>query len=219
MTSNLTGRRPRAACRGDRAQDSSSRPESASQRAADLAATDPWSVVDGDLDDSQPALRSFDLHLNGPSVGPIAHVEGAQRLQPDGSEGSEVGRPRADERVHQSDAQARAEHRVPRMCTLGTVPERARPDHEVRLAGDDRAEKTGELIRMVRVVSVDERDDVDVAGGGDSGEARRAISSPRLGHDARACGCCDCDRRVGRSVVDDDDLARRDSQVLDDAAD
>ena len=182
------------------------RPERPAYGPADLALPHPRPVVDGDLDDAQPRARGFHLHLDGPAVVAVAHVEPPQRLGRDGAEGAEVGGPRAGQQVHQLDAEPRAEDRVPGLGPARAAAEAARADHEVGAAFEDRRDDLGQLARLVALVPVQEHDHVRLPGRGDSRETRLAVAPPRLRHDRGAGRACDLGRPVARAVVHDHDL-------------
>ena len=190
----------------DGGNDLRARPERPAHGPADLALAHPRSIVDRHLDDAQPRARGFHLHLDGPAVVAVAHVEPPQRLGRDGAEGAEVRGPRAGQQVHQLHAQPRADDRVPGLGSARTAAEAARADHEVGPAFQDRRDDLGQLARLVAAVSVQEDDDVGVPGRGDSREAGLAVAPQRLRHDRGAGSARDLGRPVARAVVHDDDL-------------
>ena len=182
------------------------RPERPAHGPADLALPHPRSVVDRHLHDAQPRARGLHLHLDGPAVVAVAHVEPPQRLGRDGAEGAEVGGPRAGQQVHQLDREPRAEDRVPGLRARGAVPEAARADHEVGPTFEDRRDDVRQLAGLVAPVPVQEHDHVRRPGCGDPGETRLAVAPPRLRHDRGAGRARDLGRPVARAVVHDDDL-------------
>ena len=197
----------------DRGDDLRARPDRPAHGPADLALSHPRAVVDRHLDDAQPRARGLDLHLDGPAVVAVAHVEPAQRLGRDGAEGTEVGGARARQQVHQADAQARAEHRVPRLGARGAPAEAARADHEVGRGprGSARRSRVSWPGSSLRSPSRKTTRSAP-AGRGDPGEARLAVAAARLGHDRGAGRARDLGRAVARAVVHDDHLVdgRRD---------
>src|SRR4051794_34019782 len=84
----------------DRPQDLRAGPERARERARDLRATRRAPpVVDRDLDDAEPATERLHLHLDGPAVVAVVHLERSQRVPADRAERAEVGEAVAVERA------------------------------------------------------------------------------------------------------------------------
>ena len=92
--------------------------------AADLALSTPAAaVVDRDLHHAKAVAMRLYLHLRGPAERRVFHLEADQGACADRAERAEVGRLRADQQVHERDAQPRARHRVPGMSALLGDPE------------------------------------------------------------------------------------------------
>ena len=190
----------------DRGDDLRARPDRPAHGPADLALPHPRPVVDRHLDDAQPRACGLHLHLDGPAVVAVAHVEATQGLGRDRAEGTEVTGSRAGQQVHQGDAEPRAEHRVPGLGARGPPAETARADHEVGATVQDRRDDLRQLPRLVAAVPVEEDDDLRISCGGDPGETRLAVAAARLGHHRGAGRARDLGRAVARAVVHDDHL-------------
>ena len=162
--------------------------------------------VDGHFDDPQTVLDGLDLHLHGPAVRAIPHVEAAQRLGADGAVGTEVGHRRPPQQTYEQRG-----HPVSRDLRSGQgarLPpaQRARPDGQVGPAGD-RFEQPESLRSLERPVAIREQHDVDgvqVREGGQAGQARSPAcpagrSAPRrLAPGRRSRPSTRCRRRRNR---------------------
>src|SRR5688500_7083833 len=71
-------------------EDLASRTHPAMDRTGYLRAADPPTVTDGNFADAQAVLHHADLHLDGPAVAAIVHVQMDEAGPADGAEGTQV---------------------------------------------------------------------------------------------------------------------------------
>lgn len=140
----------------------------------------------------------------------------AQRVDADRAERAEVRVPRAEEHAHQRARERVPEARLREEHAPAARPRDARADDEIGLAREHGPGDERELLREVRVVAVEEHDDVLVRERRERRGARAeehlepreacaAVPAAVLAHDERPRRARDLARPVARAVVDDDE--------------
>jgi hypothetical protein len=170
----------------------------------------PPAVIDRDLEDTQAGTRRLHLHLQVPTVGLLPHIEASETIPADGAKRAHVRVANAVDEPTEQPRQATCQSLLRRQASLFRFPANARADDEVVGTVGNRREQCRDESGAVAAVAVQKDDHVAIGTGrSDTGPAGPAITSARLGYDARAGGGCARRGTIGAAVVNDDDFIDR----------
>src|SRR6266496_2499425 len=156
FVSRFTSYDPKA---DDSPEDFESCSERAREGAGDLGDAHAAAVGDGDLGDGEAFAESLDLHLAGPSEVRIAHAQAPAGIPADGAERAQVRVAVTVEEADEDTGEKIAEAGLRQKRAPLAPPKSPGADGQVGSA-IDRREQLRHLLRMIRVVSVQENDDV-----------------------------------------------------------
>jgi len=192
----------------DNPQDRAAGAHHAAQGAADFGLTgQARQIQQGDFTHAQTLLQGLDLHLDGPAVTGIAHLQILQGRPADQTHGAEILVVATPQQADKPGGQAIAEALL--QAQGGAVLWHPLGQHQIEILFGQGLCQQLQLGVVVAAIGIGEGDKLWrlALQGRDAGQAGRAIAKPFLAHHPGTASTCQDAGVIGRAVIDYQDLA------------